>query len=73
MVGVFGPTTSIDGFFAPSGPGEAPALAVELPLGCRPCSRYGGPRCPVGDHACMRDLPVATVLAACLRAAGRAA
>ncbi len=72
VVGVFGPTTSADGFFAASAPGEPSAIAVELPLGCRPCSRYGGARCPFGDHACLRDLPVATVLAACRRAAGAA-
>ncbi len=62
VVGLFGPTTSADGFFA-----YPPHLAraVELPLACRPCSRFGGPACPVGDHACLRDLDVASVLAAC--------
>jgi hypothetical protein len=72
VVGVFGPTTSRDGFFAPAGPDEAPALAVERELSCRPCSRYGGASCAVGDHACLRELAVETVLAACIRAAGRA-
>jgi ADP-heptose:LPS heptosyltransferase len=62
VVGLFGPTTSVDGFFSYGG------RAVELPLACRPCSRFGGPRCPVGDHACLRDLPVETVLEACLTA-----
>lgn len=71
VVGVFGPTTAADGFFPPSGTGEAPALAVEAPLSCRPCARFGGPVCPVGDHACMRGIDVARVLEACLRAAGR--
>jgi len=67
VVGLFGPTTSTDGFFSYGG------RAVELDLACRPCSRFGGPVCPVGDHACLRDLDVASVLAACLAAAGRPA
>ena len=44
VVGLFGPTTSADGFFSYGG------RAVELDLACRPCSRFGGPVCPVGDH-----------------------
>lgn len=59
VVAIFGPTTSIDGFF------EYPshlACAVELPLSCRPCSRFGGAICPIGDHACMRSLSVELVL-----------
>ncbi|MES2643270.1 MAG: glycosyltransferase family 9 protein [Myxococcota bacterium] len=66
VVGLFGPTTSTDGFFSYGG------HAVELDLACRPCARFGGPVCPVGDHLCLRGLDVATVLRACL-AAGRAA
>lgn len=58
VVGLFGPTTSADGFWCHRGE------AVELPLSCRPCSKYGGARCPVGDHACLRELDVASVLAA---------
>lgn len=59
VVGLFGPTTSADGFFSYGG------RAVELPLSCRPCSRFGGATCPVGDHACLRDLDAERVLAAC--------
>lgn len=62
VVGIFGPTTSADGFF--SHPPGVPAVAVERPLSCRPCSRFGGAECPVGDHACMREIDVAEVLAA---------
>jgi len=58
-VGLFGPTTSADGFWQP-----AYGRALELPLACRPCSRYGGATCPVGDHACLRGIPVDAVLAA---------
>lgn len=63
VVGVFGPTTSADGFWCHRGE------VVELPLACRPCSKYGGPTCPMGDHACMRGISVEQVLAACLRVA----
>lgn len=59
VVGLFGPTTSKDGFFS------YPGTAVELDLSCRPCSRFGGARCPMGDHLCMRGLTVERVLAAC--------
>lgn len=65
VVGLFGPTTSADGFFSYGG------HAVELPLSCRPCSRFGGPVCPMGDHLCLRGISVERVLAACRAAAGR--
>jgi len=58
VVGVFGPTTSGDGFWCH--PGEV----VEAALACRPCSRYGGARCPVGDHRCMDAVSVDDVVAA---------
>lgn len=65
VVGLFGPTASADGFFAYG----TDATAVELDLACRPCSRFGGATCAVGDHLCLRGLDVATVLAACRAAA----
>lgn len=65
VVGLFGPTTAADGFW--SHPGEV----VEHPLACRPCSRFGGPTCPVGDHLCLRGIGVEEVEAAARRAAGR--
>lgn len=52
VVGLFGPTTSADGFWCHAGE------VLELPLPCRPCSRYGGPVCPIGDHLCMDGLTV---------------
>ncbi len=64
VVGLFGPTTSADGFWSPGY-----GTAVELPLSCRPCSRFGGAVCPIGDHACLRTLTVDAVLAAARRAA----
>lgn len=59
VVGLFGPTTSRDGFFS------YPGRAVELDLSCRPCSRFGGASCPIGDHLCMRGITVEAVLSAC--------
>jgi ADP-heptose:LPS heptosyltransferase len=55
---LLGPTTAEDGLWAD----HAHTLGVDLP--CRPCSRFGGPRCPVGDHACLRALEPGQVAAA---------
>jgi ADP-heptose:LPS heptosyltransferase len=56
VVGLFGPTTPHDGFWCH--PGE---VVEDKDLFCRPCSRHGGPRCPLGDHACMEGLLVESV------------
>ena len=65
VVGLFGPTTSQDGFWdAGSKPGGE---AVELQLSCRPCSLHGGGVCPIGVP-CLDTRP-ADLLAA-LAAAG---
>ncbi|HXM38936.1 MAG TPA: lipopolysaccharide heptosyltransferase II [Gemmatimonadales bacterium] len=61
IVAVFGPTLPEFGF-GPIRPGDA-ALGVEG-LDCRPCSRHGPPRCPLGHHRCMRDLGPEVVAAA---------
>ena len=53
IVAVFGPTLPEFGF-GPLRPGDV-ALGVDG-LDCRPCSRHGPPRCPLGHHRCMRDL-----------------
>ncbi len=59
VVGIYGPTTSVDGFWC------HPGVVVELdPLPCRPCSRHGTPTCPSGDHLCMTGLPVNAVFEA---------
>lgn len=52
VLGLFGPTTSQDGFWC----WDAAGRAVELPLSCRPCSRHGSDRCPIGDHRCLAEL-----------------
>jgi lipopolysaccharide heptosyltransferase II len=53
VLALFGPTVRQFGFF----PYSNRARVLELPLGCRPCSSKGGPRCPLGHHRCLRDLP----------------
>lgn len=61
VVGVFGPTSSRDGFWSHRG------VVVERELSCRPCSRHGGERCPIGDHACMSGIGVDEVASAIAR------
>ena len=61
IVAVFGPTLPEFGF-GPLGPQDL-ALGV-AGLDCRPCSRHGPPRCPLGHHRCMRDLGPDVVAAA---------
>jgi heptosyltransferase-2 len=61
VVAIFGPTVPAFGF-GPRGPRD---VIVEHPsLACRPCSAHGPQVCPLGHHRCMRELSVATVLAA---------
>ena len=61
IVAVFGPTLPEFGF-GPIRSGDV-ALGVDG-LDCRPCSRHGPPRCPLGHHRCMRDLAPEVVAAA---------
>jgi heptosyltransferase-2 len=65
VVGLFGPTTSQDGYWCH--PGEA--LEAD-DLFCRPCSRHGGFSCPLGDHACMERLHPESVWEALGRVSG---
>jgi heptosyltransferase-2 len=59
IVALFGPTVPEVGF----GPRRAgDATLGHTGLSCRPCSRHGPPRCPLGHHRCMRDLSVDAVL-----------
>ncbi|HEX7337391.1 MAG TPA: glycosyltransferase family 9 protein [Gemmatimonadales bacterium] len=61
VVAVFGPTVPDFGF----GPRRRGDIALgHAGLACRPCSRHGPQRCPLGHHRCMRDLSVETVAAA---------
>ena len=61
IVAVFGPTVPEFGF-GPLSPRDV-TLGV-AGLHCRPCSRHGPPRCPLGHHRCMTGLPVDAVLGA---------
>lgn len=60
VVALFGPTVEAFGFF----PYRAHATVVERELPCRPCSRMGGPACPLGHHACLREIGPEAVAAA---------
>ena len=61
VVALFGPTVPEFGF----GPRRNGDLALgHAGLACRPCSRHGPERCPLGHHRCMRELAVETVAAA---------
>lgn len=60
VVALFGPTALSMGF----GPFSEQARVVERQLACRPCSRHGGATCPIGTHACMREIAPRSVLEA---------
>ena len=60
VVALFGPTVRQFGFF----PYSAPAVVLERPLDCRPCSAMGSKHCPMGHHRCLDDIAPAEVAAA---------
>lgn len=53
VVSVWGPTHPHAGFY---GLGQDPLHAVQVNLGCRPCSVFGNKKCWRGDHACMQQI-----------------
>lgn len=57
VVAIFGPTMPEQGF----APYTERARVVQRQLPCRPCGRHGAVRCPLGTHACMREIDVADV------------
>lgn len=60
VVEIYGPTVTQFGFAA------RPALSRFIepdPLPCRPCHHHGPAICPLLHHKCMRDTPIARVLA----------
>ncbi len=63
-VGIFGGTVPEFGF-ARQGPRDDVA---EIGRWCRPCGVHGRPRCPLGHHACMRELSPDVAYAALSRA-----
>src|SRR2546428_10832783 len=60
VVALFGPTVGQFGFF----PYRAPAVVLERPLDCRPCSATGTAHCPMGHHRCLGDIAPAEGAAA---------
>jgi lipopolysaccharide heptosyltransferase II len=60
VIALFGPTVEQFGFF----PYRAPAIVLQRPLDCRPCSATGTARCPMGHHRCLGDIAPAEVAAA---------
>lgn len=63
VITIFGPTVPAFGF-APFGAGHA---VIGKNLACRPCSSHGSDRCPIGTHACMRDIAVDEVFKSVMR------
>jgi lipopolysaccharide heptosyltransferase II len=60
VVTLLGPTVGAFGFL----PYQARATVLERSLPCRPCSKMGGPACPLGHHRCLEEIAPAEVLEA---------
>jgi len=61
------PTVTVFCATSPSlgfGPWKNNARVVEKKLGCKPCRRHGGRRCPNGTEACMKDVDFSEVVSA---------
>ncbi|MBD3375606.1 lipopolysaccharide heptosyltransferase II [candidate division KSB1 bacterium] len=52
VVALFGPTVKEFGFT----PYQIPHKVVERSLSCRPCSRHGSYKCPIGTHECLKEI-----------------
>jgi heptosyltransferase-2 len=57
-VSVFGPTILDFGYR----PWQNHARVVQVPLACRPCGKHGARKCPLGTHACMKQVKAEAVL-----------
>ncbi len=51
-IAIFGPTHPAFGF----GPLSENSIVIEKDLACRPCSIHGQKSCPLGTHACMKEI-----------------
>ena len=51
-IAIFGPTHPAFGF----GPLSEQSIVMQKDLACRPCSIHGQKSCPLGSHACMREI-----------------
>lgn len=61
VVEVYGPTVPQFGFAAR--PELSRIVEPDVLLPCRPCSQHGPAVCPLVHHKCMKDTPIARVLA----------
>jgi ADP-heptose:LPS heptosyltransferase len=59
VVSVWGATHPYAGFL---GYGQQMQRVAQVDLYCRPCSIFGNKPCFRGDHACMEQLPVSTII-----------
>jgi len=59
VIAIFGPTVPAFGFY-PTGSKDR---IIETPLPCRPCGLHGGDHCPIGTHACMKNISPEQVFA----------
>jgi ADP-heptose:LPS heptosyltransferase len=59
VVSIWGATHPDAGFM---GWGQSEDLAVQVSLSCRPCSVFGNVPCFRGDHACMQQITVSSVV-----------
>ncbi len=60
VIALFGPTAEPFGYF----PYRAQATVIQRDLPCRPCTKMGGPSCPLGHHRCLVDIDADEVVAA---------
>lgn len=61
-VSIFGPTVLSFGYR----PWNSKAIIVEKTgLSCRPCGKHGHQKCPIGTHACMKEISADEVFRAC--------
>jgi heptosyltransferase II len=65
VVALFGPTVPSFGF-APRGANDRVLEIPSSAMPCRPCSPHGTHTCPLGTHACMRELAPETAIDAVL-------
>jgi heptosyltransferase-2 len=63
VVTLLGPTVREFGFV----PWNARSTIIERALECRPCSKMGGPACPLGHHHCLEWISAAEVAEAVRR------
>lgn len=55
---IFGPTVLDLGYQ----PWQSKAVVVEKQMSCRPCGKHGHQKCPIGTHACMKDISADEVI-----------